>query len=182
MADAWPGWEDAAVPPDRLGEYLRRFGELLDEFGYGKASRYGHFGHGCLHIRIPFDLTTADGVADYRAFLDRAAHLVAEFGGSLSGEHGDGQQRGALLPIMLGDRVVEAMARVKGLLDPGNRMNPGKVVRANEPDENLRLGPDYAPTGASRPALRVTRTTPGASTAPCCAASASGSAAATPAA
>lgn len=145
MADAWPGWEDSAVPPDRLGEYLRRFGELLDEYGYGKASRYGHFGHGCLHIRIPFDLTTAAGVQDYTQFLDRAAHLVAEFGGSLSGEHGDGQQRGRLLPVMLGDRCVEAMEKVKALLDPGNRMNPGKVVHADAPDENLRLGPAYAP-------------------------------------
>ncbi len=145
MADAWPGWEDSAVPPERLGDYLRRFGELLDEFGYGKASRYGHFGHGCLHIRIPFDLTTAQGVADYSAFLERAAHLVVEFGGSLSGEHGDGQQRGALLPIMLGDRVVEAMQRVKAVLDPDNRMNPGKVVHPHRPDEDLRLGADYAP-------------------------------------
>ncbi|MDO8107225.1 FAD-binding and (Fe-S)-binding domain-containing protein [Isoptericola sp. b441] len=146
MADAWPGWEDSAVPPERLGEYLRRFGDLLDEYGYGKASRYGHFGHGCLHIRIPFDLTTAEGVQDYVSFLDRAAHLVAEFGGSLSGEHGDGQQRGALLPVMLGDRCVEAMEKVKALVDPGNRMNPGKVVHAYAPDENLRLGPDYAPS------------------------------------
>ncbi len=156
MADAWPGWEDAAVPPERLGDYLRRFGELLDEFGYGKASRYGHFGHGCLHIRIPFDLTTAQGVADYRAFLERAAHLVVEFGGSLSGEHGDGQQRGALLPIMLGDRVVEAMERVKAVLDPDNRMNPGKVVHPRRPDEDLRLGADYAPGGTRGAALPPT--------------------------
>lgn len=145
MPDTWPGWEDSAVPPERLGDYLRDFGDLLDEFGYGKASRYGHFGHGCLHIRIPFDLTTAPGVAYYRRFLHRAAHLVRSYGGSLSGEHGDGQQRGELLPIMFGDRVIEAFTQLKALIDPDDRMNPGKVVHPNRLDENLRLGPDHAP-------------------------------------
>ncbi|OJV80212.1 MAG: FAD-binding oxidoreductase [Cellulomonas sp. 73-92] len=142
----WPGWEDSAVPPDRLGDYLEDFNRLLDEFGFGEASRYGHFGHGCLHISIPFDLTTADGVAAYRAFLDRAAHLVAHCGGSLSGEHGDGQQRGQLLPVMFGERVVEGFRRLKALLDPSDAMNPGRVVAAEPPDEGLRLGTDYAPT------------------------------------
>lgn len=145
MADTWPGWEDSAVHPDRLGDYLDEFGHLLDEYGYGSASRYGHFGHGCLHMRIPFDLTTADGVARYRAFLGRAAQLVADFGGSLSGEHGDGQQRGALLPVMFGERVVEAFRRTKAVLDPDNHMNPGKVVDADDPAEDLRLGSGYAP-------------------------------------
>lgn len=146
MPDTWPGWEDSAVPPDRLGDYLEDFGHLLDEFGFGEASRYGHFGHGCLHIRIPFPLTTAAGVARYREFLERAAHLVAGYGGSLSGEHGDGQQRGELLPIMFGDRVVEGFRRLKAVLDPAGAMNPGRVVDAQPLDEDLRLGTGYAPT------------------------------------
>ncbi|MBI1376582.1 MAG: FAD-binding protein [Frankiales bacterium] len=145
MPDTWPGWEDSAVPPERLGEYLRAFGELLDRYGYGAASRYGHFGQGCLHIRIPFQLTTASGVADFRAFIQEAAELVSGLGGSLSGEHGDGQARAALLPLMFGDEVVHVFEEVKDLLDPANLMNPGKVVRPHAPDENLRLGSDFEP-------------------------------------
>ncbi|MEZ5181461.1 MAG: FAD-linked oxidase C-terminal domain-containing protein [Acidimicrobiales bacterium] len=104
-SDAWPGWEDSAVHPDRLGDYLRDLRGLLDEFGYGEASLYGHFGQGCVHCRIPFELTTAPGVAAFRRFVERAAELVAAHGGSLSGEHGDGQARGELLPTMFGDEV-----------------------------------------------------------------------------
>lgn len=141
----WPGWEDAAVPPDRLGDYLRDFRDLLEEFGLASASLYGHFGHGCVHTRIPFDLSTLRGVAAYRRFVERAAHLVVDYGGSLSGEHGDGQARGELLPIMFGPRVMEAFRRVKTLIDPENRMNPGKVVDPLPLDAELRLGADYAP-------------------------------------
>ncbi len=137
---AWPGWEDAAVDPARLGDYLRDFRELLDEFGYGAACIYGHFGHGCVHTRIPFDLTTLHGVRDFRAFVEPAAHLVVDYGGSLSGEHGDGQSRGALLPIMYGERVMDAFQRTKDLFDPRGRMNPGKVISADDPATNLRLG------------------------------------------
>ena len=147
---AWPGWEDAAVPPERLGDYLRDFARLLDAFGYGRASIYGHFGHGCVHARIPFDLTTERGVADYRRFVERAAHLVVDYGGSLSGEHGDGQARGALLPIMFGDRIMEAFRRTKTLFDPLGTMNPGKVVDADPVDAHLRLGAGYTPLTVHR--------------------------------
>ncbi len=107
--DTFEGWEDSAVAPDRLGDYLRRLHALYQEFGYASEtgpSLYGHFGQGCVHTRIPFDLYTADGVADYHRFLARAADLVVEFGGSLSGEHGDGQTRGELLPKMFGASVM----------------------------------------------------------------------------
>ncbi|MFP3464284.1 FAD-binding and (Fe-S)-binding domain-containing protein [Leifsonia sp. SIMBA_070] len=143
--DTWPGWEDAAVPPDRLGDYLRDFGGLLREFDYDDVSLYGHFGHGCVHCRIPFDLTTEHGIAQYRAFIGRAAHLVADYGGSFSGEHGDGQARGELLPIMFGERLIEAFERFKALFDPDDRMNPGKVVKPYRATENLRLGTEYRP-------------------------------------
>ncbi|BBZ49043.1 FAD-binding protein [Mycobacterium heidelbergense] len=139
------GWEDAAVPPERLGDYLRDFRRLLDRYDYGTASLYGHFGQGCVHTRIPFVLRTADGVAKYRAFVEESARLVVKYGGSLSGEHGDGQSRGELLPIMFGERMVEAFERAKALFDPDNRMNPGKVVHPYKLDENLRYGVDYRP-------------------------------------
>ncbi|MCW8378201.1 FAD-binding and (Fe-S)-binding domain-containing protein [Streptomyces justiciae] len=146
--DTFEGWEDSAVPPDRLGEYLRRLRRLYEEFGYLSdtgPSLYGHFGHGCVHTRIPFDLYSADGVAAYRRFMERAADLVAEFGGSFSGEHGDGQSRGELLPRMFGEQLVSAFNELKGAFDPLNRMNPGKVVAPYRLDENLRLGGDWAP-------------------------------------
>lgn len=143
--DTHTGWEDAAVAPERLGEYLSDFSELLDRYDYGSASLYGHFGQGCVHTRIPFDLGTADGVAHYRSFVTDAAQLVARYGGSLSGEHGDGQQRGELLPIMFGDTVIEAFGELKAIFDPGNRMNPGKVVHPRPLDADLRWGADYRP-------------------------------------
>ncbi|MCX5252640.1 FAD-binding oxidoreductase [Streptomyces canus] len=146
--DTFEGWEDSAVPPERLGDYLRRLRGLYDEFGYLSdtgPSLYGHFGHGCVHTRIPFDLYSADGVAAYRRFMERAADLVVEFGGSFSGEHGDGQSRGELLPRMFGDRLVTAFEQVKAVFDPLDRLNPGKVVAPYKLDENLRLGGDWAP-------------------------------------
>lgn len=147
--ETFEGWEDSAVPPQRLGEYLRRLQQLYEEFGYSSdagPSLYGHFGQGCVHTRIPFDLFTADGVAAYRRFLQRAADLVAEFGGSLSGEHGDGQSRGELLSRMFGERLMSAFAELKAIFDPHNQMNPGKVVAPHPLDTDLRLGPDWAPT------------------------------------
>ncbi|MFB9685016.1 FAD-binding and (Fe-S)-binding domain-containing protein [Amycolatopsis plumensis] len=146
--DTFEGWEDSAVAPERLGEYLRKLTALYEEFGYAGEtgpSLYGHFGQGCVHTRIPFDLYTADGVATYRRFMERAADLVAELGGSFSGEHGDGQSRGELLPKMFGADLVTAFGRLKAVFDPGNRMNPGKVVAPYRLDENLRLGAGWAP-------------------------------------
>ncbi|HVL95759.1 MAG TPA: FAD-binding and (Fe-S)-binding domain-containing protein [Solirubrobacteraceae bacterium] len=122
-----PGWEDAAVAPARLGDYLRDFQALLDAHGY-RTVLYGHFGDGCVHSRIDFDLQTPGGVRAWRRFLDEAADLVVAYGGSLSGEHGDGQARAELLPRMFGDDVVRAFEEMKAILDPDGGMNPGKVV------------------------------------------------------
>ncbi len=147
--DTHAGWEDAAVPPNALGDYLRDFRELLDRYDYSDASVYGHFGQGCVHTRIPFTLTTAEGIAAYRSFLEDSARLVTGYGGSLSGEHGDGQQRGELLPIMFGERIIEAFEQLKAIFDPNNRMNPGKVVYARPLDADLRWGADYRPAEPS---------------------------------
>ncbi|SFF58935.1 FAD/FMN-containing dehydrogenase [Actinacidiphila alni] len=143
--ETWEGWEDSAVPPERLGDYLRDLKGLFAEFGYDHPSLYGHFGQGCVHTRIPFGLRDADGVAAFRAFLHRAAELVASYGGSLSGEHGDGQARGELLPVMFGDRLVGAFGELKALFDPDDRMNPGKVVHPQPVDGQLRLGAHWRP-------------------------------------
>ncbi|MFB6959789.1 FAD-binding and (Fe-S)-binding domain-containing protein [Streptomyces sp. NPDC056309] len=143
--ETWEGWEDSAVPPERLGDYLRELKELFEEFGYDHPSLYGHFGQGCVHTRIPFGLKTAEGVADFRRFVERAADLVASYGGSLSGEHGDGQSRGELLTRMFGERLVTAFGELKALFDLDNRMNPGKVVDPNPVDGQLRLGPAWRP-------------------------------------
>ncbi|HEY4440639.1 MAG TPA: FAD-binding and (Fe-S)-binding domain-containing protein [Candidatus Elarobacter sp.] len=139
-----PGWEDSAVPPDRVGAYLRDLRALFDRYGYDPAL-YGHFGQGCIHCRVDFDLETAAGVGRWRDFLTEAAHLVTRYGGSLSGEHGDGQARGALLAIMYGSDLVEAFRAYKRIWDPDGRMNPGKVVDAYPVDSNLREGPNYRP-------------------------------------
>ncbi|HEY9440889.1 MAG TPA: FAD-linked oxidase C-terminal domain-containing protein, partial [Streptomyces sp.] len=147
--ETWEGWEDSAVSPEKLGDYLRDLKGLFAEFGYGHPSLYGHFGQGCVHTRIPFALKTAEGVAGFRDFVRRAADLVVSYGGSLSGEHGDGQARGELLPRMFGERLVTAFGEVKTLFDPDNRMNPGKVVRPYRVDENLRLGPAWHPETGS---------------------------------
>jgi FAD/FMN-containing dehydrogenase/Fe-S oxidoreductase len=142
--DTWEGWEDSAVPPERIGGYLRDFASLLDRYGY-RTSLYGHFGQGCVHCRIAFDLYTAQGIRTFRAFLEEASDLVLRYGGSLSGEHGDGQSRGELLPKMYGPELVEAFREFKAIWDPEGRMNPGKVVDPYPITSNLRLGPGYAP-------------------------------------
>jgi FAD/FMN-containing dehydrogenase/Fe-S oxidoreductase len=141
-ADTWPGWEDSAVDPLRLGGYLRELRSLMDRYGLGDASLYGHFGQGCVHTSIPFELTTAGGIAGFRSFVEQAADLVVRYGGSLSGEHGDGQARAELLPRMFGPELVAAFRRFKAIFDPDGRMNPGKVVDPNPLDGQLRLGPD----------------------------------------
>jgi FAD/FMN-containing dehydrogenase/Fe-S oxidoreductase len=144
--ETWEGWEDAAVPPDRLGDYLRDFRKLIDEFGYAESetSLYGHFGQGCVHTRIPFELRTRDGIEHYRAFVERAAGLVVSYGGSLSGEHGDGQSRGELLVKMFGPEVITLFEQIKRLFDPHELMNPGKIVWPNPLDSHLRLGTQYS--------------------------------------
>ena len=140
----WEGWDDASVAPERLGPYLRELRSLLNEYGY-QAAFYGHFGHGCIHMQVSFDFETEEGIRKYEAFINRAADLVVRYGGSLSGEHGDGQSRGALLPKMFGPELMQAFAEFKAVWDPGNRMNPHKVIDAYQPTENLRLGADYNP-------------------------------------
>jgi Fe-S oxidoreductase len=140
----WEGWDDSAVAPEKVGAYLRDIRKLLDEYGYHTAF-YGHFGHGCIHMRISFDLESETGIRNYAQFVDRAADLVLSYGGSLSGEHGDGQSRGALLPKMFGSELMRAMTTFKSAWDPDNRMNPHKVINAYQPTENLRLGADYKP-------------------------------------
>lgn len=142
--NTWPGWEDSAVAPEDVGAYMRDLRDLYTRYDYVGAL-YGHFGQGCIHSRINFDLVTAKGIDRYRAFVEDASDLVLSYGGSLSGEHGDGQARGELLTKMYGDRLVEAFRQFKAIWDPGNRMNPGKVVDPDPIDANLRLGADYAP-------------------------------------
>lgn len=140
----WEGWEDAAVAPEKLGAYLRDLRKLLEHYEFG-GDFYGHFGDGCVHTRTNFDLTSTAGIAKFRAFLNDAADLVASYGGSFSGEHGDGQARGALLEKMFGPELIQAFREFKALWDPEGKMNPGKLVDPYEPDENLRLGAAYAP-------------------------------------
>ena len=142
VPDPQVGWEDAAVDPHRLGDYLRAFDALVARYGY-RTSLFGHFGDGCVHARITFDLRSKEGVEKYRSFVQEASELVVSFGGSLSGEHGDGQAKGEFLPIMFGDELVEAMRQFKRIWDPNGLLNPGKVVDAYRVDENLRAGPDY---------------------------------------
>ncbi len=141
---AWPGWEDSAVPPDKLGDYLRDLRKLLDAYQY-HCSFYGHFGQGCLHGRVDFDLETHDGIKKFRSFISKAADLVVQYGGSLSGEHGDGQARAELTPKMFGLELIEAFREFKAIWDPDWKMNPGKMVNAYRIDENLRLGTEYRP-------------------------------------
>ena len=143
-APQWEGWDDAAVAPEKLGGYLRDIRALMDEYGY-QGAFYGHFGHGCIHMRVSFDLQSEAGIRKYGEFVERAADLVVSYGGSLSGEHGDGQSRGALLPRMFGPELMSAFRQFKAIWDPQNKLNPHKVVDAYLPTENLRLGVDYKP-------------------------------------
>jgi len=148
------GWEDAAVDPMRLGDYLREFLALVERFGY-RTSIYGHFGDGCIHARIDFDLRTPRGIAHWREFLREATALVVKYGGSISGEHGDGQARGEFLPMMFGPELMQAFREFKALWDPQGRMNPGKMIDARRVDDDLRLGQDYKPVAfATRFAFR----------------------------
>jgi FAD/FMN-containing dehydrogenase/Fe-S oxidoreductase len=140
----WEGWEDAAVAPEKLGAYLRDLRKMFAAYGY-KGSLYGHFGHGCVHTRINFDLQSKDGVAKFRKFMEEAADLVVSYGGSISGEHGDGQSRAELLPKMFGPELIQAFREFKAAWDPAWKMNPGKLIEPYKLDENLRLGATYSP-------------------------------------
>ena len=138
----WEGWEDSAVAPEKLGNYLRDLRKLMDSFSY-RSTLYGHFGHGCVHNRVNFDLQSRDGIAHFRKFMEEAADLVVSYGGSLSGEHGDGQARAELLPKMFGPELLQAFREFKAIWDPAWKMNPGKVIEPYGLDENLRLGAGY---------------------------------------
>jgi FAD/FMN-containing dehydrogenase/Fe-S oxidoreductase len=140
----WEGFEDSAVAPDKLGAYLRELRRLMQVFNYG-GSFYGHFGHACVHTRMDYDLETTEGVRKFRQFMEEAADLVIRYGGSLSGEHGDGQARGELLPKMFGPELIQAFRDFKSLWDPDWKMNPGKLIEPYRIDENLRLGAGYDP-------------------------------------
>nr|WP_024876704.1 FAD-binding and (Fe-S)-binding domain-containing protein [Saccharomonospora piscinae] len=137
-SEAWPGWEDAAVPPERLGSYLRAFRALLAEYGL-RGIPYGHFGEGCVHVRIDFDLLTDDGLRTFRRFLTDAADLVVAHGGSLSGEHGDGQARAELLPRMYSADMLRLFEAFKAIWDPDGLLNPGTLVRPRPLDADLRF-------------------------------------------
>ncbi len=146
-SSGWEGWEDSAVPPERLGAYLRELFRTLERYGY-RTPMYGHFGQGCVHLRITFDLRSSEGLAKYRSFIEEAADIVLKYGGSLSGEHGDGQSRAALLPKMYGPELMQAFRDFKALWDPTNRMNPGKLIdpiAVYDPIDNLRHTPDHTP-------------------------------------
>jgi len=146
---AYGGWEDAAVPPEHLGSYLRAFDDLLERYGL-HGLPYGHFGDGCVHCRIDFPLDEPDGAARYKAFVEDAARLVAGFGGSMSGEHGDGRARSALLPHMYSQAALDLFASVKHLFDPRNLLNPGVLVDPAPVEQDLRM------IAASRSPLNLT--------------------------
>lgn len=137
-SEAWPGWEDAAVPPERLGDYLRGFDALLKDHGR-QGMHYGHYGEGCMHIRIDFDFLTELGRRDFRKFIEDAADLVVSFGGSLSGEHGDGQARSELLGKMYPKVILAAFAEFKAMFDPQAQMNPGRIIAPRALDADLRV-------------------------------------------
>ncbi len=142
--DNWPGFEDSAVPVHNVGHYLRDLRKLMQKYEY-KTSLYGHLGQGCIHCRIPFDLYTAEGVRRFKSFMDEASDLVVHYGGSLSGEHGDGQARASYIEKMFGPDLMQAFREFKRIWDPHGRMNPGKLIDAYPVDANLRIGPDYSP-------------------------------------
>ncbi|HEX9081920.1 MAG TPA: FAD-linked oxidase C-terminal domain-containing protein, partial [Holophagaceae bacterium] len=142
--DHWPGWEDSAVPPSRVGDYVRDLKKLYAKYGF-EGAMYGHLGQGCIHSRISFDLRHADGIRQYRRFLGEAADLVVSYGGSLSGEHGDGQQRAEFLTKQYGPEIIEAMREFKRIWDPEGKMNPGKVIDPFPVDAYLKLGTGYHP-------------------------------------
>ena len=141
---AWEGWEDSAVAPEKVGGYLRELRELYNKYEYNSAL-YGHFGQGCIHCRVNFDLMSAPGIRKWRSFMEEATDLVTGYGGSISGEHGDGQSKAEFLYKMFGTELIDAFRKFKSIWDPDGRMNPGKIVDPYRIDQNLRLGPNYHP-------------------------------------
>ncbi len=136
--------EDTAVSPDRLPEFYERFFEIVGRQGV-QAACYGHADVGCLHIRPILNVKTEQGVESLRTIAREVADLVAEFGGAMSGEHGDGLARSIWNARLFGPEVYSAFETVKHAFDPNNLMNPGKVVASPDPGDNLRIGPDYHP-------------------------------------
>jgi FAD/FMN-containing dehydrogenase/Fe-S oxidoreductase len=145
--ETWPSFEDSAVHPSKLGAYLRDFKQVLDRHGY-RCVYFGHYGQGCVHCRINFDLRTREGLRTFRHFLEEASDLVLSYGGSLTGEHGDGQAHGHHLAKMFGEDLVEGFREFKAIWDPDRRLNPGKLIDAYPVDANLRVGPDHRPRKA----------------------------------
>jgi len=140
----WEGWEDSAVPPEKVGGYLRDLCRLYEKYEY-RSALYGHFGQGCIHCRLNFDLMSEPGIRKWRSFMEEATDLVTSYGGSISGEHGDGQSKAEFLYKMFGPELIEAFREFKSIWDPDWKMNPGKVVDPYRIDENLRLGANYHP-------------------------------------
>jgi len=142
---SWPGAEDSAVPPAKLGAFLRGFDRILNSRSLKVATYYGHFGEGCVHARVNFDLASASGIATFRAAMVELGALVASLGGSLSGEHGDGLARSELLPMMFRPELIDAFRDFKRIFDPNSMMNPGVIVDPHPLDSHLKLGPNYRP-------------------------------------
>jgi len=139
-----PGWEDSAVEPDKVGDYVKDLRALFNKYDY-HPSIYGHFGQGCVHCRVGFDFLSEEGIEKYKQFTVEASHLVVKYGGSISGEHGDGQARGDLLEIMYGKELIQAFREFKAIWDPEDKMNPGKIVDTYGQLKNFRLGTTYDP-------------------------------------
>lgn len=162
--ESWPGWEDSAVAPDRLADYLSDFRELMAEYSLSGVM-YGHFGAGCMHIRLTFDLRTSEGVAVMERFTHEAAELVVRHGGSLSGEHGDGRARSELLPVMYSPGMMNAFVEYKQLWDPEGLLNPGSITApakiiddlalADVPEREWRTSLDLRVHGAEHSATAV---------------------------
>ncbi|WP_301195230.1 FAD-binding and (Fe-S)-binding domain-containing protein, partial [Corynebacterium stationis] len=138
--EAWPNWEDSAVPPENLADYLRDLYALMDKYSL-RGIPFGHFGEGCVHVRISFDFGSDEGVAIFKKFMNEAAELVSSYGGSLSGEHGDGRARSALLDRMYSEEMRGLFKKFKNILDPDGLFNPGVLVDADEVTDGLRMAP-----------------------------------------
>ncbi|WP_033377883.1 FAD-binding and (Fe-S)-binding domain-containing protein [Corynebacterium lubricantis] len=138
--EAWPNWEDSAVPPENLADYLRDLYALMDKYDY-RGIPFGHFGEGCVHVRISFDFSTTDGIASFKAFMEEAARLVSSYGGSLSGEHGDGRARSSLLREMYSPAMRDLFEQFKLTFDPDRIFNPGVLVWADAVTDGLRMDP-----------------------------------------